>query len=106
MNIIVQPVIDEYGQVSPLVWLKHAITKFVVWHKHAITNSLSGTNMQSQNSFGVFLIAVWTGIWNGKWNGTMNVHSCSYRVVPKPRPAFHRLQYGSDGKLGGAWRRG
>ena len=28
-------------------------------------------------------------------------------LVPRPRPAFRRLQYGnSDGKLGGAWERG
>ena len=30
-------------------------------------------------------------------------------LVPRPRPAFRRLQYGRtgcDGKLGGAWERG
>ena len=27
-------------------------------------------------------------------------------IVPRPRPAFRRLQYGSDGKLGGARERG
>ena len=39
MNIIVQPVIHEYGQVSPLSGLNMQSQ-----------NSLSGTNMQSQNS--------------------------------------------------------
>ena len=27
-------------------------------------------------------------------------------IVPRPRPAFCCLQYGSDGKLGGAWEQG
>ena len=41
-----------------------------------------------------------------------NGHHWEPSLVPRPRPAFRRLQYGkayrtnSDGKLGGAWERG
>ena len=31
------------------------------------------------------------------------VSATSFSLVPRPRHAFRRLQYGSDGKLGGTW---
>ena len=45
--------------------------------------------------------------WLEKWHIILLTHIAS-SLVPRPRPAFHRLQCStaSDGKLGGAWEQG